>query len=103
MKIKHKCEGVCYDRVTHRGGYYGCNSNASVNEDGKWWCKRHAPSLVKAKQAKQARKWHEASERQNRIHELEQACVAFTRASAKKHPQAADIIAELDKLKKEGK
>lgn len=47
-KEKHKCEGET------RPGSYGfrghrCGKTASLNEDGKWYCRIHAPSIVKAK------------------------------------------------------
>jgi hypothetical protein len=40
----------CSARVVQAGSFgrsSGCGRNASVFEDGKWWCKQHAPSAVK--------------------------------------------------------
>ena len=38
-----------------RGPHYDCTRNGKLFEDGKWWCKQHAPS-VKAQKAAALRK-----------------------------------------------
>lgn len=42
-----------------RGSYNAerCVRRGSVSENGKLWCKQHAPSLVKAKQEERDAKW----------------------------------------------
>lgn len=43
----------CAKSVWHPRGNWGhhvpCQRNATVEEDGKWWCSTHAPSLAKAR------------------------------------------------------
>ena len=58
---KHQCSG--YKRLatitdklfaySHKS-YYKCTSNGTIFENGKYWCKRHAPSEVKLREEK---KW----------------------------------------------
>lgn len=42
-----------------RGHYYdsGCRSKGSLFEDGKWWCKIHAPSIKVEKRRARDAKW----------------------------------------------
>ena len=37
--------------------YYKCDANATIFEDGKHWCKRHAPSKVKEREEKSWQKY----------------------------------------------
>ena len=38
--------------------YYKCQSKASMFENGRWYCKRHAPSKIKEREAKsEERMW----------------------------------------------
>lgn len=44
----------CAKRV-YRGSWgsgFPCSNTATVEEDGKWWCRQHAPSFVAARRAK---------------------------------------------------
>lgn len=38
----------------HYREYYKCNCKASIFENDKWWCKKHAPSKIKEREDK---KW----------------------------------------------
>ena len=52
---KRKCCGSVSDHTGfHR---YPCGKGASIDEGGKWYCRTHAPSLVKAKQEARHAKW----------------------------------------------
>ena len=46
-KPEHTCVQSLQDNYT----FYVCGKNASLFENGKWYCRRHAPSLVTAKRA----------------------------------------------------
>ena len=49
----------CSERMT-RGWTYGqCSRKGVVTEDGKLWCKQHAPSNVKARLEASNRRWKE--------------------------------------------
>jgi hypothetical protein len=60
-KEKHIC--VSYNKPSAEGASgvvsfyvnrdrFKCTSNATVFEDGKWYCKRHSPSAKKAREEK---------------------------------------------------
>ena len=57
-----RCSGQAWERGLAFGHHYRCTRNGTVHEDGKWWCRIHAPSLVKQKRDKQQAKydarWH---------------------------------------------
>ena len=57
----------CSKRV-YAGSYSGhqCQRRGSVEENGSWWCKQHAPSLVKARRDESDRKWREEFDRKMR-------------------------------------
>jgi hypothetical protein len=46
MEERHSCSARVF-RGTGIARGAACERNASVFEDGKWWCKQHAPSAVK--------------------------------------------------------
>ena len=52
---KRKCCGRVWSAVGFH--FYECRRCASVREGGKWYCKTHAPSLVKAKNDARQAKW----------------------------------------------
>jgi uncharacterized Zn finger protein (UPF0148 family) len=52
----------CSEKVFPSGLYgsfhgYSCSKPATVERDGKWYCKIHDPEYVKAKDAKKRAKW----------------------------------------------
>jgi hypothetical protein len=55
----------CSARVWHNGGVWKhpCQRYGVIEENGDWWCKQHAPSIVKAsddaRQDKWTREWAE--------------------------------------------
>lgn len=80
---KHVFSGSRWDFGGHR-----CSKKAVVQEDGKGWCKIHAPSYEKAKHERQASKWKEEAaaqsqryrqEREREAHRdaCERACLPF--------------------------
>ncbi len=55
MTEKHQCsKQVIMDTWGHTAP---CEHNAAIQEDGKWWCGRDAPSRVKARREKRELKW----------------------------------------------
>lgn len=52
---KHRCAEHVHD--WGRGaGFHPCVRNGVVQEDGRWWCRQHAPSAVQArKEAREAK------------------------------------------------
>lgn len=68
MNEKHVCEGSTYNRSAPWGcRNKPCKSSALLFEDGKWWCKIHAPSKVQERRDKSDRKY----ERDNAISKAE--------------------------------
>ena len=51
-KEKHVCQGLISSGGGWGHSYHKCGKVASVEEDGKWYCKVHAPSLKKARRDK---------------------------------------------------
>ena len=56
---KHECAGykkpksmVGVLHSAHFKYHYKCHSNGTISENGKWWCKHHAPSFKKAREEK---------------------------------------------------
>lgn len=52
---KHPCAGT----VTEPGGWhdYSCTRSGTIEENGKWWCRQHAPSLIAEKRAAKEAAW----------------------------------------------
>ena len=72
-KAKRQCVEMVHDSGAFRSR--GCARNATVLEEGKWYCKVHAPSAAykraAARRAKWDRGWAEKTARHNRV----EACV----------------------------
>ena len=49
MTDKHTCDGAVYDRYV---GWHACGATASIERNGKWYCKRHDPIAVAERDAK---------------------------------------------------
>jgi len=64
QKNTHRCEGFVPGRVHHT-----CTRNGTFKEEGRWWCKTHAPSEKKRRrderEAKWDREWDEEQKRWN--------------------------------------
>lgn len=76
---------TCVASVQEPGGWHShiCGRKGGLNEMGEWWCKTHAPSIVKAKQdvrdaAFRARMDNLRAERQA-VHELARLRAAVAR------------------------
>jgi len=57
--------------------WYPCRNAGTIKEDGKCWCKIHAPSIVKARQNARDKKWRDKwkarDDRADRLARIEQA------------------------------
>jgi len=72
MKEKHQCE----EKVRESGRwphYHPCIFNATINRDGKWYCKKHDPVTIKEKREWAMRLYNESREREHRIRLRERA------------------------------
>jgi hypothetical protein len=49
----HWCFGTAFDGRAS----YSCSRHGKYEERGKWWCKTHLPSEVKARREARAEKW----------------------------------------------
>lgn len=45
--MSHPCSGEVWRKFSN----FRCSRPGTLEEGGKWWCKTHAPSLVKARNA----------------------------------------------------
>jgi hypothetical protein len=64
----------CSELVKGLGGWYSreCSRTATVKENGKNYCRQHAPSLVQARRAAQNKRWDETwSKRRKAMREAE--------------------------------
>ena len=70
MTEGHLCAGV----VEPRGDYFvrmrPCRNNGRTFEDGEWWCKRHLPSDVLARQNKRNSRDYFAAVEENRERDI---------------------------------
>jgi hypothetical protein len=49
---------TCAGRVRHDAWHdTSCSRAGTVEEDGKWWCKQHAPSTETRKKAEREERW----------------------------------------------
>lgn len=85
---------------------YRCQRNGSLFEEGKYWCKTHAPSSVKARRnatnarydlesAKQHNEWHKNAEGRKAIELLRQ--IAEDRLTVGIHQEAKAFIEQYEK------
>ena len=60
----------CSETVYPSGSWGGhsCLINASVFEDGKWWCTRHSPSGKRARREERQARWEAERERSDALH-----------------------------------
>lgn len=87
-------------------GGYMCTRKATITEDGKRWCKQHAPSNVKAKGIAQQKKYERERAIRNLGDDLEMAAAAIvdivvmhgppTERLAKARKDYLEIKAKLD-------
>lgn len=107
---KRKCSG----QVWPTGRWprpYACSNPATVEENGQWWCKSHAPSFVEQRRKKREAKWraknNEREARRDRAAKIEAARHAVIQAAKRFAPDIdapaylEDAVAALAQLEKE--
>lgn len=63
---KHICCDQIYSRESGWSSRHTCGKTASIEEDGKWYCRTHAPSFRKAKLDAKMAEWNAAWERKRK-------------------------------------
>lgn len=98
--MKEKCCGRVWHAIGNgHGDLSGCSRNASVERDGKHYCKQHDPEAANARRAASQAKWEremDLKDAENRRARLEhQACMGCT------DEELSDLPALVKKLKEE--
>lgn len=86
--------------------FHRCNHAATVTENGKRYCRQHAPSIIKARQAARGALWkadrersHHWTQLQTRRNELREYMVGQYRELYRVDPQVAALDAVEAELK----
>ena len=88
-------QNVCEGQVWTGLRYYPCNNIGRQEHDGKWYCKRHHPPTVAAKEAARKEKWEADWAEQKRA--MEEARAA--REETQRRADAYDgLVAQRDAL-----
>ena len=90
-KEKHACCGTTFVQFWTRP----CGINASIERDGKWYCKKHDPVSIKEKQADKNKKWSEEYEARKAESAKKQALVAETQRRADCFDDLLDALKSL--------
>jgi hypothetical protein len=99
---KHQCHG----RVLDRTGYHswGCSRNATLQHDGRWYCKTHYPPAVEKRRADREKKWDDEHSRTRKIQKLHDDIEDVTKqivGLARGTPGFNGLIEQLDYLEKQ--
>lgn len=65
MSLKHDCSEKIWKPSGNWGYESWCRRNATVEENGRWWCAIHAPSKVAEREKKLCAKWKVESDARN--------------------------------------
>lgn len=101
--VPHAC---AWSRPSHFGGRATCSRKATVEEGGKWWCRRHAPSAVRGPDAPtRADASDRAFELRERARRVEASIVdlAADFAANRHGPKGFDVHTVLDRLERLGR
>lgn len=71
--IKRACTYRVFTGERSDFGGHTCLLNASVQEDGKWWCKTHAPSAMAARRSATTARWDAETRRADARYALKAA------------------------------
>ncbi len=85
----------CAERVWDGWHQHRCTRKGTVQEDGKGWCKQHAPALAKAKREERDRKWQEKWDRQDKERAEAKAADAEVQRRADCYD---DLLAALERI-----
>lgn len=108
-ETKRRCAKVMHGQYRGYGGSR-CMRAGVVEEGGKWWCKQHAPSAVKARRdasnarySEETRRMMAAHHRAAVIKEATQNLIEAARLAARQQGSwdaVADAVARLDEAEK---
>ena len=85
---EHTCARHVYSNTPSDWGGHGCSRNATLFEDGKWWCSIHAPSIRAQKDKELQAKW----DAQRKVREAQYAKDADDRRKLAAH---SELVAAL--------
>jgi hypothetical protein len=88
-KIFFKCQGEVATDMWHP---HKCGQRASIERDGKWYCKRHDPIAMKAKYDEKNKAWTEKFQKDMREALRARAAVA----SVENLVKAVNLVLALD-------
>ena len=93
---EHTCARHVYSNTPSDWGGHGCSRNATLFEDGKWWCSIHAPSIRAQKDKELQAKW----DAQRKVREAQYAKDADDRRKLAAHSElVAALQKAIDRLK----
>lgn len=91
-----KAKQMCCEMIHNDYGvsFHACTRTATVQRDGKWYCKQHDPESRKVKEAARQAKWDAESRKQD---EIERRLAAESKACAGISTEAleAGVVKEL--------
>lgn len=67
-KEKHDCAKRVYSGARHDFSGHMCTRKATVERNGKWWCKQHDPEAESARMAAREAKWKAEDEAKEAVH-----------------------------------
>ena len=93
MSISGRCAAEVYEGYSH----HACRSAATLEEDGRSWCKRHAPSTAAALEARRKARWDREAElvaARGRVAQAEREVLAAVRAAARGGPAMSTALVD---------
>jgi hypothetical protein len=69
MTTRH-CSKMVFTGLRHDWGGHGCTRKASIERDGKWWCRLHDPEVM-AKKSRERELAYENKQKTDREVQLE--------------------------------
>lgn len=78
-KEKHQCAETGIYEPNGAFGGHKCRVNATIFEEGKWWCRYHAPSIVNAKREARNRRFEEQYDKEKQAFRRQQAALWLVR------------------------
>lgn len=87
MSDKPRCSAMVWEGY----GENRCDCAGTIQEDGEWWCKRHAPSKVAERKSAREKRWIAKSVERLRAREIE--CIQARIVSAVVGGDGIDITA----------
>lgn len=87
--------GRCSARVFHQYRYESCKRRGVIEEDGKMWCRQHAPSTVRKREDRR-RCWDNESKERDRKRRLSH----WNHVIGKLEKHAPELVGQVKAVKK---